>query len=53
MTVDARIVFGSCTEGTATAESDSDVIVVSDAFATMSADERLWRLEGKLLDACS
>lgn len=39
------IVFGSHLEGNATADSDIDVIIVSDDFASMTEDERLDILE--------
>ena len=39
------IIFGSHLEGTATEDSDLDVIVVSEDFATLSEDERLDILE--------
>jgi predicted nucleotidyltransferase len=39
------ILFGSHLEGNATADSDIDVIVVSDDFAAMTEDERLDILE--------
>jgi len=43
--VDELIVFGSYARGAATADSDIDVIVVSDVFAMMSEDERLRLLD--------
>jgi len=42
--VDQVILFGSQLEGTATKDSDIDVIVVSDDFKQMSEDERLLML---------
>lgn len=39
--VNELIVFGSYVEGRATAESDIDVLVVSDDFAHLNEDERL------------
>ena len=43
--VNQVIVFGSYLEGTATAESDVDVIVVTDDFEHLMEDERLDILE--------
>jgi predicted nucleotidyltransferase len=45
ITVEELIVFGSYLEGTATEDSDLDVIVVSDDFEALSEDERLDILE--------
>lgn len=39
--IDQVIIFGSYLEGTATKDSDIDVIVVSDDFKNMSEDDRL------------
>jgi uncharacterized protein len=39
------ILFGSHLEGTATEDSDVDVIVISEDFATLTEDERLDILE--------
>jgi predicted nucleotidyltransferase len=43
--IDEIIVFGSHVEGTATEDSDLDVIVVSNDFAAMPENERLDLLE--------
>jgi predicted nucleotidyltransferase len=46
--VEEMLLFGSYLEGTATAESDIDVVVVSDDFRRMRHDKRL-----DLLDAAA
>ena len=43
--VDQMIVFGSYAEGTATQESDIDVLVVSDDFKNIRSDIRLQSLD--------
>lgn len=42
--VDEVIIFGSYLEGTATSDSDIDVIVVSDNFKQMTEDQKLLKL---------
>lgn len=41
ITLDEAMVFGSLAQGTATKESDVDILIVSDSFANMDDDDRL------------
>lgn len=43
--VDQMLIFGSYAKGTATGESDIDVVIVSEDFARLRADKRLHILD--------